>query len=84
METYPGDQIFHFLREVRMGSFGVEFEVYSCYAAVCICERTRSVTRTSLREREWHTIHTPPILKRREIRNKLKSQDTKGPKFVKP
>jgi len=46
--TYPGDQIFHFLREVRMGSSGVEFEVYSCYAAVCICKRNY----TNEREKE--------------------------------
>src|SRR5260370_25064854 len=77
-KTYLGDEILHFLREVCMSSFIVEFEVYSCYTTVCICKRTKSVIRTRDRE-NGHTIYTPPVLKRRETRNKLKSQDTKGP-----
>jgi len=42
-KTYPGDEILHFLREVCMGSFIVEFKVYSRYTTVCICKRTKSV-----------------------------------------
>ena len=35
-----------------MGSSSVEFEVYSFYAAVCICKKTKSVTRMRGREND--------------------------------